>query len=441
MPAFLLLNLILKAIFVGMNEYKKITLDNGLRLVLVPKASTEVLTTMIMFGVGSRYESESNAGISHVLEHMFFKGTEKRPTGLAISAFVDSIGGEYNAFTGKEYTGYYVKATPKHLDDSLDFLSDILLDSKFDPIELEKEKNVILEEINMYEDMPMEMVENYFEKSIFGKNALGRDIIGYRDTVKKTTAEDLIKYRNSHYTSKNAVIVLAGNFSEYSEEEIIQRITDHFKFSQETLVKAENIVVNQKKAYFLKKKDIEQSNLVIGMRTVPCNHPDHYKLLLLAIVLGGSASSRMFEEIREKRGLAYAVRSSVTNYTESGALITKAGVPHDKVVEAIRAIINEYKKVTEELISEEELNKAKEFINGKTLIKFEDSEELAYHYLIDEIVCHKMMTPSEIIKLLRSFTPKDLMIVAQKYFKNDNLGLAYIGRIELGKEISQLLKI
>lgn len=425
-----------------MNEYKKIILENGTRVIFVPRTSTEVLTVMVMFGVGSRYESDANAGISHVLEHMFFKGTKKRPTGLKISEFIDSIGGEYNAFTGKEYTGYYVKAAPKHLDNAFDFLSDILLNSKFDPIELEKEKNVIIEEINMYQDLPMEMVENYFEDAVFGKNALGREIIGFKESVKNVTREELVRYKDDHYISNNSVIVLAGNFSAYSEDDLIEKIENYFDFAKRKELEIEKIKLNDKKAIYLKNKPTEQSNLAIGFRTVPCSHPDHYKLLLLATVVGGSASSRMFEEIREKRGLAYAVKSYVTNYSESGALITRAGVPNDKVIEAVKAIVGEYKKVILEPISEEELNKAKEFIYGRTLIKFEDSEELAYHYLIDEIVCKDIKTPKQINEMIGTYTSSDLMEMAKKYFKTDNLGLSYIGKLELNeKKIEGMLNI
>lgn len=408
-------------------EYKKIVLKNGLRVILVPKQSTEVITAIAMVGVGSRYESDRIAGISHVLEHMHFKGTEKRPTAFSISAFVDSLGAEYNAFTGKESTGYYIKVTPKHLYEALDYLSDILLHSKIDAGELEKEKQVIVSEINMYEDLPMEVVGSKFEEALFGNNDLGREIIGTKESVKGVSRKDLVNYKALHYTAANSVLVLAGNLGQHSEKELIEKIEEYFSLPIPTEISKEELILNRKKALSIVRRKTEQSHLIIGFQTVPITSPDYYTLDLLALILGGSMSSRMFEEIREKRGLAYAVKTSTTNYLESGLLETQAGVHHEKIYEAIEAILGEYRKIKNEKVGEDELAKAKEIISGRLLIKFEDSEELSTYYALDEILLNKIVTPAEALKIYQNITADDIIKAANKYLTEDRMALSFVG--------------
>lgn len=424
-----------------MNEYKLITLKNGLRLLLVPRESTGVVTVMILFKVGSRYEDEKQAGISHVLEHMHYKGTPKRPSGLKIAEFIESIGGEHNAFTGKEYTGYYAKLAPKHLEKAFDFLSDFLSNSLFRPEDLEKEKQVIIQEIDMYEDLPMEIVGNKFEEAVFGQNALGRDIIGNRKTVNSVTRDDLVAYRSNYYAASNAVLALAGNFGGMSDEEIQELAEKYFHFEYNLKATPPAVSIPNTSADNIVERKTEQSHLVIGFRTVPLDHPDYHKLEILGLILGGSMSSRMFEEIREKRGLAYAVRTSTNNYIEAGTLVTQAGVPHEKVEETISAIVGEYKKIKEEKVESSELQKAKEIINGKILIKFEDSEELVHHYATDELLLGKIKTPEELVKIYQKITEDDILEVANEYFTNDRLGIAFIGpKFDKGR-LTELLKI
>lgn len=416
-----------------MNNYKKITLKNGIRVILVPSTSTAVMTVVAMFGVGSRQENDLNAGISHVLEHMHFKGTKKRSTAFSISEYVDSMGAEYNAFTGKEYTGYYIKTVPKHFEEALDYLSDILTNSLFDQKELNQEKNVIIQEINMYEDLPMESVSWRFESAMFGKNALGRDVIGTKKSVSSIDRKELVEYRDKHYTTKNTIIALAGNFGQHSEEKITSLIEKSFRFESIEREKTTKISLNNQKAQSIFEKKTEQSHLIIGFRTAPISS-EEYKLDLLAMILGGSMSSRMFEEIREKRGLAYAVSTSSNNYLESGLLQTQAGVPHEKIYETIEAILSEYQKIKKKGITGEELNKAKEIITGKTLIKFEDCEDLALHYATDELLLGENITPKELLLRYQKVTKSDIIETAQKYFTEDKIGLSYVGpKISRGK--------
>ena len=408
-------------------EYSLKTLKNGLRLILIPRKSTEVVTVMAMFKVGSRQENDEIAGISHILEHMHYKGTDKRPTGMKIAEFIESIGGEHNAFTGKEYTGYYTKIMPKHLEKGFDFLSDNLLNSKLDSTELEKEKKVILQELNMYEDLPMEKVGSYFDKVIFGDNALGRDIIGFKKSIAEATREKLFDYKEKYYQAKNGVVALAGNFGEYTENQIIELSEKYFNFEGRGVEKTEQIELNEKKQSFLEDKKTEQTHLVIGFKTVSLNHPDHFKLDLLSVILGGSMSSRMFEEVREKRGLAYAVRTCSSAYTESGDISTQAGVEHAKLYEAIEAIIGEYQKIKEGIVPEAELAKAKEIVLGRMLIKIEDSEEVAFHFASDALLSKEILTFEQIRNIYQKITTDDILETARKYLVDEKMGLSVIG--------------
>lgn len=410
-----------------MTEYKLITLKNGLRLLLVPRKSTEIVTIMAMFKVGSRQESNEIAGISHVLEHMHFKGTKKRPTSFDIAEFIESIGGQHNAFTGKEYTGYYTKIMPKHIEDGFDFLSDQLLNSKIDEAELEKEKQVIIQEINMYQDLPMEMVDSYFEKVAFGDNALGRDIIGFKKSVADTTREKLLDYKDKYYQAKNAVIVLAGNFGQYSEEKIAKLAEKYFSFGNDAVEETSKIELNDKAGHFFETKKTEQTHLVIGFKTVSLNHPDFFKIEVLATIIGGSMSSRMWQEVRAKRGLAYNVRTSTSVYSESGVIMTQAGVEHEKLYEASEAIIDQYKKIKAEVVPEAELNKAKEIILGRMLNKIENSEEVAYHFASDALLADEILTYDQIRKIYQKVSADDIMEMAKKYLLDEKICIAVIG--------------
>jgi len=422
-------------------EYTLKTLKNGLRLILVPRRATEVVTVMAMFKVGSRQEEVDIAGISHVLEHMHYKGTPKRPTGFAVAEFIESIGGEHNAFTGKEYTGYYVKIMPKHLEDGFDFLSDNLLNSKIEDSELEREKGVIIQEINMYEDLPMQMVGEHFETVMFGDNALGRDIIGRKESVSATTSAKLFDYKKKYYQAKNAVVVLAGNFGKYSDQEIAKLAEKYFQFTNETVKKTLPVKINNKKGHYIEIKKTEQTHLIIGFQTVSINHPDYFPIELLSTVLGGSMSSRMFSEVREKRGLAYSVKTCTADFTESGYIETQAGVGDDKLYEAAQAIIGEYKKIKEEPVSEAELAKVKEITLGKILIGIEDSEEIAYHYAAEALLADEIQTYEELRKVFQKITADDILRVAKKYLVDEKMGLAVIGPKISEKKLLNLFKI
>jgi len=423
-----------------MQEYKKIVLKNGIRLLLIPDNSRRVVTSLVLFGVGSRYETEESAGISHVLEHMHYKGTKKRPSPLEVSEFIENIGGEHNAFTSKEYTGYYAKAASKNLEKSLDFLSDILTASLFRSKDLEQEKRVILQELDMYEDLPAEVANNNFEKTLYGANALGRDIIGYKESIKSIRREDLVAYRNRFYTGQNTVIVLSGNLEGRSDADLVSIIERYFDLSTKSSDPYIPITLNDQKNYSLINKKTEQSHLVVGFKGVANDHPDRYVLRLLALILGGSMSSRMFSEIREKRGLAYAVRSATNNYLDSGSFETYAGIPHDRSLEAIEAVLGEYRRI-KDTIKQSEVERAKEIIYGRLLINNEDSSEVASHFGMGELLAGRIRTLEEVAEIYQKITLADLERAARQYFIDETLCLSFVGKAPEINDFEKVFKL
>jgi predicted Zn-dependent peptidase len=273
--------------------------------------------------------------------------------------------------------------------------------------------------------LPMEVASGKFEEALFGNNALGRDVIGYRDSIKRTTRADLEKYLEQHYRSRNTVIVVAGNISSLSEQELLRLIENSFTFPGGSGQDSPSIELPTHKRLEIVNKKTEQTHLVIGFRGVSYKSEDRYAIRLLAMILGGSMSSRMFTEIREKLGLAYAVRTSAGNYLDTGAIETYAGVPHNKAEEAITAILNEYRKATVN-ISKEEFTRAKEIISGKMLIAFEDTNELSNHYALSELLSNSIITPKELVKKYEETTLDQVLAAGRKYFKEDSMALSLV---------------
>lgn len=415
-----------------MNEqdYKKIILKNGIRLILIPDKTKEVITSLVLFNVGSRYESEDEAGISHVLEHMFYKGSKKMPNALSVSKFIENIGGEHNAFTSKEFTGYYTKVASTYFFKSLDFLSDLITNPLFDGKELEKEKQVIIQEYDMYEDLPAEVASSRFELALFGKNSLGREVIGYKDSILKVSRDKLLDFRQKHYTGENTVIVLAGNFSGYSEKEMIDKLEESFgELSKGIKIRYPEIIFPEKGKTLEISKDTEQSHLMIGFRGANSKSLDRYRLKMLSLILGGAMSSRMFIEVREKRGLAYAIRTSSSSYLDTGMIDTYAGVPHSKVEEAKEAITGEFRKIRDKGITNEELERAKRIIFGRILISQEDTNEIASRYGLSELLSDRIITTKELIGLYNKMTENDINSIAKKYLKDAELTVCLVSKI------------
>ncbi len=392
--------------------------------------SLESATVLVMVGAGSRYENSKNSGISHFLEHMAFKGTPKRPTAMDISTLIDGMGGEFNAFTGKEITGYYIKSSADNVELSLDVLSDMLQNSKLDKAEIEKEKGVILEEINMYEDSPSRKIGDVFENLLYGDSPMGWDITGSKEVIKSTTRQDFISYMKSLYSPSNITVAVAGGVTAEKAVELVEKYFSQMKSF--ATINCKEVAESQKTPQILvKNKKTEQVHVAIGFRTVPTDHPDQYPLQVLAAILGGGMSSRLFHEVREKRGLAYSVRTSTDFNKDVGYIATYAGVDPKRAEEAIKIIMGEYKKmITTPAISQEELKKAKEYLKGHLVLDLEDSRSVSGFYGQQELLEKEIKNPDQILKEIDGVTTEEVAEAAKKYFKNIGLNMAVIGHFQ-----------
>ncbi|MFC1613133.1 M16 family metallopeptidase [Patescibacteria group bacterium] len=415
--------------------HKKKVLQNGLKILTVPIKNTKTATVLVMVKIGSKYEIKKNSGVSHFLEHLFFKGTKKRPTTLDIGKEFDQIGGEYNAFTSHEYTGFYAKVNSTHLNIALDVISDILLNSKFDQKEIDKEKGVIIEEINMYNDAPMQYVETLWNRCLYENQPAGWDILGTKDTVTGISRKDIVDYYKKNYTSKNVVVCVAGDVLGGASTSPLTKggsrgvIEKYFKFpSSGTINKKLKVKISQTKPEILfHHKKTDQTHLMLGVRGYDMFNKDRFALKLLSIILGSGMSSRLFTEIREKRGLAYYVYTTTDNDTDTGYLVTGAGLDNSKVDEAIKVILGEYKNIKQSGVSAEELKKAKEYYKGKTVLSMESSDAWASFYTAQELLRDKTFELDDIFAKIDKVSLSDIKRVAKDVFVNKKLNLALIG--------------
>lgn len=415
--------------------YKKQTLKNGIRLITAPLKETQTASLLVMVKVGSRYETDRDSGLAHFVEHMMFKGTKRRPTTLALSKELDSVGAEFNAFTGKDTTAYLIKADSRHLSLSIDVLSDMLLHSKLDAAELEKEKGVIVEEINMYEDNPLMYVEEMLEETMFGGNPLGRMIAGSRETVRAVKRAQMAQFKNKYYQGRNIVIGLAGNFLPAQVEEIKKK----FSFLAGSKKNFNKIRIKQKAPRVkVKYKETEQVQLALGWPAYSYFDEKIYPLQLLSVILGGNMSSRLFINVREKNGLAYFVHSGVNVYEDTGSLVIQAGLDKTRMDLAIKTILVETEKMKHS-VSAVELKRAKDFVAGKVALDLEDSLSIARWYASQEVMTGKIMTPQEKLQRLNRVTVKEIQAVAKEIFNKKRLSLAIVGPFKDEKQFRRLI--
>ncbi len=421
--------------------FQKKVLKNGLRLITIPVKGTDVITVLVLVKAGSRNEKANIAGISHFAEHVFFKGTKKRPSQIAIASEIDGVGGEMNAFTSKEYTGFYIKVSKKYLKLALDVLADILQNSLFKPQNIEKEKGVIIQEINMYQDTPIQYVQELFEQVLYSGHPLGRDIIGSKDTVANIDNKNLREYLKDLYTAENIIICAAGAIDE--TKDLTKSIAEYFKFeSAERVTTFKKIIERQKEPQMaFKKQKTEQTHFCLGARGYRTDHPKRYILEVLGVLLGGGMSSRLFEQVREKRGLAYYIKSQIQAYKDCGYLQVQAGVEHKKMTKAISVILKELAKLKSKTISQKELQKAKEFLKGGITLEIEDSFVLAQLIGLQELLKKKTRTPEEIFRQIDKVSAKDIQDVAEELFTNSSLNLAVIGPDKKEGQIKKILKV
>lgn len=418
--------------------YKKTTLENGLRLITVPMESANSVTVLILVGTGSKYETKDISGISHFLEHMFFKGTKKRPDTLAIAETLDRVGGEYNAFTSKEVTGFWAKVDKKHVDVALDWISDMFLNSKFDENEIEREKGVIIEELNMYLDTPTAYIGELWEELLYGDQPAGWRIVGEKETILAFNKKKILDYYKSHYSTQNTIICLSGGI----EKDIGEKVKNYFKTIKQAKASPKLKVKEMQKnpEILLHHKKTDQTHFCLGVRAYDLFNPQKYALALLAIIMGGNMSSRLFIKVRERNGLAYHIHTSADTSTDAGYLVTQAGIDHKNLEKCIQLIVEEYKSFKEIKIEEQELQKAKDYLKGTTSLSLDSSDAQASFYTAQELLEQKILVPEEKFKKIDQVSTDDIKEVAREIFVPEKLNLAVLGPFK-ESEKQQLIKL
>ncbi len=409
-----------------MSQQHTVRLANNLRLVTIPTLGTKAVTVLVLVAAGSRYESDRERGIAHFLEHMFFKGGAKYDTPHKVSETIDGIGGDFNAFTGKEYAGYYVKCASEQKAVAFDVLSDMLLKTKLASEDIEREKGVILEELNMYQDTPMYQIGWDFEHLLYGDTPMGRDQIGLPTTIRSFAQDDFRQYRADLYTADNTVVIVAGDISPQEAKTLTEQYFDFIPTTKQRK-KELHSHFSQKERISIRDKKTEQAHLIIGFPGYAFGHPDELASDLLSIILGGGMSSRMFTEIREQRGLCYSISTSSEHHSDSGIFSTHAGIDLKRVDEAISAIVSEYAKMTTSGPTPQEVTKAKNYLKGKLTLSMEDSEELASYFGVSEVLDVPSRSLDEYFAMIDAVTQQDIARVAKDCLDAKQCYLAGIG--------------
>jgi predicted Zn-dependent peptidase len=408
----------------AVSVFERTRLSNGVRVLTAPMDHAQSVACFVMLAAGSRYETAETNGIAHFAEHMFFKGTERRPTARAIAGEIDGIGGEFNAFTGKEYTGYYVKCAAESRDVALDVLVDMLRNSRFEPEEIEREKGVIIEEMNMYFDTPRDYIGSVYESLLYGDQPLGWDVIGRKETVRSATRETFTSYLDRWYRPERMVIGLGGRLGDGLVERLDQLFGD--LEARDTGLADPVVLPENGGPVKIHTKQSDQAQIVIGARSYPIGHPDRHALQLVATVLGGGMSSRLFTEVRERRGLAYYVFGTNHSYTDAGSLYAQAGVDLNRIDDAVKTIVDELRKIASEPVPPEELEKARSYAKGRFVLQLETPRGLIVFGLRREVLLGEADEPEDVLAGLSAVTAEDVQRVAADVL-GGRLHLALIG--------------
>lgn len=418
-------------------KFSKKVLKNGLRIITVPMKDNPTATVLVLVEAGSKYETKKVNGISHFLEHMCFKGTTKRPKAIDISKELDALGSQYNAFTAQEYTGYYAKSDAKHFYRIFDVVSDIYLNSTFPDAEMQKEKGVIIEEINMYEDMPNRHVQDLMMELLYKDQPAGWNIAGEKKNILNMKRNDFVKYKKMHYLPEATLIVVAGQVAEKDVLREAKRVFEKIprgkkmrKLKTKEKQKKPEILINFKKT--------DQTHFVLAVRTYDLFSKKNPVLSVLGGILGGGMSSRLFQKLREEMGVGYYVRAYNDAFTDHGFLQISAGVDNKRINEVLFAVLEECKKLKNEKISKEELDKVKECLIGNMKLSLESSDDIANFYGGQEILKRELHNAEHKAKEIRATTANQIQNLAKDIFRNNKLNLALIGPF---KEKARFLKI
>ena len=419
-----------------MGVFERHSLSNGVRVLTAPMPQAQSVSCFVMLAAGSRYETPETNGIAHFSEHMFFKGTEARPTARDIAGEIDAIGGEFNAFTGKEYTGYYVRCAAETRDTALDVLVDMLRRSKFDPDEIEREKGVIVEEMNMYFDTPRDFIGGVYESLLYGDQPLGWDIIGRKETVRNATRETFLDYVDTWYRPERMVVGVGGRVGDGLDAKLEELLGD--LEARETGAAAGVRLPENGSRVRVHTKASDQAHLVLGVRSRPITDPDRYVLQLLSTVLGGGMSSRLFTEVRERRGLAYYVFGTNHAYTDAGSLYAQSGVDINRIDDAVSTIVEQFRLLASEPVPADELEKARNFAKGRFVLQLESPHGTIMFGLRREVLEGKAEEPTAVLAALDAVTAEDLQRVAGEILA-DGFRLAVIGPFDDAERFEKLV--
>ena len=419
-----------------MGVFERQSLSNGLRVLTAPMPHAQSVSCFVMLAAGSRYETAETNGIAHFAEHMFFKGTERRPTARDIAGEIDSIGGEFNAFTGKEYTGYYVRCAAETRDTALDVLVDMLRNSRFDAEEIEREKGVIIEEMNMYFDTPRDFIGGVYESLLYGDQPLGWDIIGRKETVRGATQQTFHDYTSTWYRPEPD--------GRRRRRPARRRAARPARGAARRPARGETRLARRRgsrprtAAVTVHTKQSDQAHLVLGVRSRPLVDPDRYVLQLLATVLGGGMSSRLFTEVRERRGLAYYVFGTNHAYTDAGSLYAQSGVDINRIDDAVTTIVEQFRLLASEPVPADELEKARNFAKGRFVLQLESPHGTIMFGLRREVLEGRAEEPQAVLDALDAVTAEDIQRVAQEIVE-DGPYLAVIGPFDDAARFEKLL--
>ena len=423
-------------------NFKLHKLASGLRVLVIPMPSLESVTTTVWVKTGSRNETKKIAGISHFLEHMVFKGSSKRPTARDISEAVDRIGGEFNAGTSKDWTNFYIKASKHKVETAIDVLSDMVLNPLLKSEEIEREKGTIIQEIAMYEDTPIMKIGEVFEEVAFSGNPLGWDTAGTPESVKGIDRNDFVSYRKKHYDPTNMLVTIAGGVKDATAIALAEKYFSEFP-SKGYSFKEKAFKDKQKKIQIkIDEKRSEQAHFILGFMADPRGYKNRFAQAVLSSVLGGGMSSRMFIEVRERRGLAYSVRTNIERYSDTGYIGTYVGTDPNKVEKAVSVVLEQYRGVADGSlpVTNQELIKAKEYIKGHMALSLENTSAVNTFFGEQELFLGKVLTPEEIWKKIDEVTLKDVHYEAERLMSMKKMNLAVIGPFKNKDQLAKLFR-
>ena len=419
---------------------KRMVLKNGLRVVAVPMKGNPTATVLVLVEAGSHYEDKKQNGISHFLEHMCFKGTSNRPSPTAIAHELDALGASSNAFTSYEFTGYYAKARAQNLGKIFDVVADLYLHPTVPAEELEKEKGVIIEEINMYEDLPMRSVGHVLDEVMYGNQPAGRKILGTKKTIRAMKRDTFLRYRTKHYVPKATTVVVAGNVN---AQEVFKKVKKYFGALPRAPKVAKPPVKEAQRGVQvgIKHKESSQCHFQLGFRGVPAGHKDEHAIEVLRAVLGQGMSSRLFKKLREEMGVCYYIRATTEYNADHGKFVIASGVDNGRVGLVLNAIMEELTSIKKTLVPPMELAKAKESLLGNMIMDLESSDEVAEYFGSQEILHQPLRVPEEYIKKIRAVTGPQVRAAARKFLRSNTANLALVGPFKTPTRFKKLIRL